>query len=125
MRRLGGPFLRLAAALGFLLPAILSGYLGLQRMPDPPLALAAYAMPDGTLPTICDGGGGHRPAPCPMHCPACLVAASPGLLVTPSAVGPARATLIAVAEVPAGVSLPQGPRLPCERARAPPAISFV
>ena len=41
-------------------------------------------MPDGTLPQLCDGSDGHHPPSAGQpHCPACLVAASPGLLAPP------------------------------------------
>lgn len=43
--------------------------------------LAAYALPDGTLPVLCltSGGGGTETGVAGLSCDACLIAGSPGL----------------------------------------------
>lgn len=43
--------------------------------------LAAYALPDGTLPSLClnSGGDGEAPVAFGLHCDACLITAAAGL----------------------------------------------
>ncbi|MFV0279718.1 MAG: hypothetical protein ACK5JM_03020 [Rhodoblastus sp.] len=58
-------------------------------------ALAAYALPDGTLPTLCLRGGDNRTDHAPAHgavtsrCDACAIAHAPGLIDPPQVFAPA------------------------------------
>ncbi|WP_346894255.1 hypothetical protein [uncultured Roseibium sp.] len=50
-----------------------------------PAELAAYALPDGSLPVLCLSGspGGSSDGAVGATCDACLITSSPGLLVAP------------------------------------------
>lgn len=126
MRRLRGAPLKLTAAAAFLLSVIL--FAGLQLRPmapsDPEVALAAFAMPDGTLPQICGGSDGHMPRPGVPHCPACLGAHSPGLVTAPVALGRVLSVPVAVAEIPPVHPRQFGPSWPPHQPRAPPLAAF-
>ena len=127
MRRLRRATLNWTVTAAFLLSVVLFAGLQLRWMGpgDTPEALAAYAMPDGTLPQLCDGSDGHHPpSPGQPHCPACLVAASPGLLAPPLVVvgttaAPGMRLGLPAVDPPAAAP-PWRPRL----ARAPPASAF-
>lgn len=86
--------------------------------------LAAYALPDGTLPTIC----GHDGAPAPEtaatgHCEACSLASAPGLIPPDAASFVAPGVLRRVAWIdPHGQFLPSAQRAPASR--GPPAHSL-
>lgn len=56
------------------------------------LDLAAYATPDGTLPTICGQTDRGAPAVHDHHCDACALTASPGLVPASQACLPAPAS---------------------------------
>jgi hypothetical protein len=54
---------------------------GTPASPSSGVDLAAYALPDGTLPTLCqDGETGKAPSVVSAACDACLLTAAPGLL---------------------------------------------
>ena len=125
MRRMRAASLTLTTTAVFLLAAILVTGLQARWMgfAGAPAALAAYAMPDGTLPRICGGGTGDPRHAGHVHCPACLVAA-PALPVGLASVSPSAASAIARVGAPAALAAPAGPAWPPQRARAPPAATF-
>lgn len=64
--------------------------LGFAHRPPPAASdfrvdLAAYAMPDGSLPTLCGGAGdaGSGQSTASVHCEACALSAAPGLAGAP------------------------------------------
>jgi len=89
----------------------------------------AYAMPDGTLPVLCDADDGkgapHGSHAVPPDCLACLLMAAPGLapaprpepgrIATPTDAGPAGHTALARLDF----------AFPGQRARAPPLRSIL
>jgi len=89
-----------------------------QSTPD----LAAYALPDGTLPLLCSPakGGGSRGRTI-VKCDACLLTAAPGLIVTAPSVS-AQVGLIRVAvSVPREVPIFEQRLGSDARPRAPPS----
>lgn len=127
------------ARLRFWLNGLLAGLFALAILPVPGqharatveriAFIAAYAMPDGTLPEICSGHGhpqdrpadGHGQHPPIPDCLACVLMAAPGLAASPfllptPAVAPVDA---GSGEIDAGPA--RGFAWPPHRARAPPA----
>ncbi len=84
--------------------------------------LAAYALPDGTLPTICGHDDAQAPAKAaPGHCEACALASAPGLIPPDAASFVAPGVLRRVAWIdPHGQFLPSAQRAPASR--GPPAL---
>ena len=88
--------------------------------------LAAYALPDGTLPELClssDGGGEGDGHPSPPHCFACRLVAAPGIL--PADPGFHHPLTTAPAPVAPLADAPVRPSAVAQQnhARAPPAVS--
>ena len=127
----------MGARLRFWLQGLLVGLFALAVLPAPAenaravieraAFAAAYAMPDGTLPVLCDdhhadapvGHGGHFASPA---CDACVLMAAPGLADQPFAPAGRRAAPVARdLHSPAAVGLAGHAWAP-SRARAPPAI---
>ena len=118
--------LRLIAASVFLAAAVVNGFgypLTSSAVRDADFDVAAYALPDGTLPILCLGPGsdqesgtGHE------HCDACLLVSAPLL-------GVANAEMAASPVVTTGVTYETqtGPAIwqptePAHRPRAPPSV---
>jgi len=86
--------------------------------------LAAYALPDGTLPTICGHDDAQAPAKAATgHCEACALASAPGMVPPQAASFVAPGVLRRVAWIdPHGQLLPSTQRAPASR--GPPALSL-
>ena len=100
--------------------------LGFAHRPIPlqtvePVSLAAYALPDGTLPTLCGHDDAQAPVKAaPGHCEACALASAPGLIPPDAASFVAPGVLRRVAWIdPHGQFLPSAQRAPASR--GPPA----
>lgn len=126
--RSSGTILKLTLAAAYLLSAIIFNGLQLRLMglADAYAAPMAQAMSDG-MPCHdgMDGGGaggGHSPGK--PHCPICLVAVSPGLVVAPQLVNPPQAVPVAVAALPMAVAAAPAPVWSPQSARAPPLPTF-
>ena len=89
------------------------------------MELAAYALPDGTLPTLCGHDDAQAPAKAaPGHCEACALASAPGLIPPDQASFVAPGVLRRVAWIdPHGQFLPSAQRAPASR--GPPALSLL
>ena len=89
------------------------------------IELAAYALPDGTLPTLCGHDDGQAPGKAaPAHCEACALAGAPGLIPPDQASFVAPGVLRRVAWIdPHGQFLPSAQRAPASR--GPPALSLL
>ena len=112
---------RLCTALWLLTAALISAAHGRPPAPDE-AALAAFALPDGTLPELCAAGHGDGGAPdAARHCLDCLLAAASGLAPSLAAFGRVRASL-ARAERTAGEVAPSRLVWEPQRARAPPLV---
>lgn len=87
------------------------------------IELAAYALPDGTLPTLCGHDDAQTPAKAaPGHCEACALASAPGLIPPDADSFVASGVLRRVSWIdPQGQFLPSAQRAPASR--GPPALS--
>jgi hypothetical protein len=120
MRRMPGstPLRALLVLLAALAAAVMPG--AHHRGPSPGSAeRLAYAMPDGTLPSIC-GEDGMSPAHAADRCLDCLTLAAPLIAARLPAPG---APAIALVEPPADAPPPGGRGDRAASARAPPAFA--
>jgi hypothetical protein len=92
-----------------------------QATPD----LAAYALPDGTIPLLCSPQSGKPGAPSGRSvavCDACLLTAAPGLIIAGLVLTPPAATLPIRLGAAIAPSLVVERLVTAARPRAPPAV---
>lgn len=121
-------FVRIICAIALLLVGFAHQPPAIAMAGTQPLALAAYALPDGTIPDICfseDGSHGDRHGPELSVCDACIIASSI-LLPSPADVAGRRLALtLAVIEPQQAETVRRRLFPPNAAPRAPPLSSFV